>query len=94
MQAQHDPVVLDRRPLALHHVLEVLQVALSDLVEGQPLGAWGQDGLRHQRAEPRLGLRPRESVARPGPPARAELSHHLTAVDPPLPIEGTRLLNH
>ena len=86
MQAEHDPVVLDRRPLALHHVLEVPQVALSDLIESQPLGACGHDRLHHQLAEPGLSLSAREPVSRPGPPARPELSHHLTAVDPPLPI--------
>jgi hypothetical protein len=90
MAAEDDPVVLNRGGLALHHLVEVPEIASADLLECEPLSARRHVRLRHQLAQASLGLRPRQPGSRAGLAARPQLPLHLTTGDPPLPIEGPR----
>jgi hypothetical protein len=60
---EHDPVVLDRRPLAPDDFLQVIEIPLGDLVEREALRGSDDGDLGDQTAELRLSLGPRHSLA-------------------------------
>jgi hypothetical protein len=81
--AQVPAVVLQRRALALHDVLEVLEVELARLGHRVPLRA-GDDRLRRDpMAQLGLGLRAGQPVRRAGPALGSDPPLDPSPADPP-----------
>ena len=86
--AQVAAVVGDRRALALHHVLEVVDVGRAGLLDRPALGA-GDDLLcLHAPAQLALGLHARQPVGGPRPALPAELAFDPRRSGPPFAVAG------
>src|SRR5206468_2518912 len=81
-------VVLNGGGLSLHHVLEVVDVALSNLPERVPIGFGNDDVAVHPPAQLTLGLVAREARPRARRPLLPDLSLNPARAYSPRAIPG------
>jgi len=89
MTAYIAAVVLDRRALSLHHVLQVVDVQVAGLGDGASLAGRAHDGvLLHAPAHLALGLGAREPIARAARSLRSDAALYPPAGGIPLAVPG------